>query len=89
MNRKTNGGFIKWVIIIVIALIILGYYGFDVREAIESPTTQSNLIYAKQVVSNIWHNYLRVPTLYIWSQIFEFIKAHCYPQFLCYIVGAK
>ncbi len=57
-NTKTDQGFIKWIIIIIIALIILGYYGFDLRKAIEAPATQSNLTYVQQIVSNIWHNYL-------------------------------
>jgi hypothetical protein len=87
MNKQA--GFIKWIIIIVIALIILGYFGFDIKKAIDAPATQSNLTYAQQVVSNVWHNYLRVPVLFVWSKIFEFIKDHCYPQFLCYIVGVK
>ena len=55
---KNQQGLIKWIALIVIGLIILGYYGFDLRKAIEAPTTQSNLTYAQQIVSNVWHGYL-------------------------------
>ncbi len=41
---------IKWIIITLIGLIILGYLGFDVRSAVESPTSQSNISYVKNVV---------------------------------------
>ncbi len=33
-NLKTNQGLIKWIVIIIIALLILGYYGVDVRKII-------------------------------------------------------
>ena len=67
---KKNQGFIKWIIIIVIALIILGYYGFDVRKAIDAPATQSNLTYVQQIVANVWNHYLKVPVTYIWNELF-------------------
>jgi len=66
---KTNQGFIKWIIIIVIALIILSYYGFDVREAIESPTTQKNFNYVQQIVWNVWNNYLKDAVIFVWGII--------------------
>lgn len=61
---------IKWIIIIVIALVGLGYLGFDVRKAIDSPTTQSNLDYAKEVVVYVWTKYLGKPAKYLWNEIF-------------------
>ncbi len=67
---KTNQGFIKWVVIIVIALIILGYYGFDLRKAIESPTNQNNFSYIQSVTYNVWNNYLKGPATYLWKEIF-------------------
>ena len=33
---------IKWIVIVIIGLVVLGYLGFDVRKAVESPTSQSN-----------------------------------------------
>lgn len=65
-----EGGFIKWIVIVIIALIILGYYGFDIKKAIEAPTTQSNLTYVQRIVSNVWHNYLKKPATYLWNDVF-------------------
>lgn len=66
---KTNEGFIKWIIIIVIALIILGYYGFDIRRAVESPTAQSNLNYAQQGVLYVWDHFLRYIVEFVWNNL--------------------
>ena len=68
---QTNKGFIKWIIIIVIALIALGYYGFDVRKAIDTPTTQKNLNYAKDIALDIWNSYLKESAIYIWKHVFD------------------
>ena len=71
-NNKggSQKGLIKWILIIIVALIIAGYYGFDIKKAVEAPTTQSNLTYVQQVVSNVWFNYLKKPVTYLWKDIF-------------------
>jgi len=61
---------IKWIFIIVLLLIFLGYIGFDVRKAVEAPTTQSNLTYAKNVTIFVWNKYLERPAKYLWSEVF-------------------
>ncbi len=60
---------IKWIIICVIGLIILGNLGFDVKKAIESKTAQSNLEYAKNIVIFVWDKYLHEPFTFIWNEI--------------------
>jgi flagellar assembly factor FliW len=65
-----NHGFIKMVILIVIALLILSYFGFNLRDTVESPTTQSNFSYAKMIVVNIWNDYLKRPAKYLWNEVF-------------------
>ncbi len=64
---------IKWIIIIVIGLIILGYLGFDVKKAVEAPVTQSNLEYVKNVVIYVWDKYLERPAKWLWNFFIEFI----------------
>ena len=42
LNRINNqDGLVKTIIVIVVALLILSYLGFNLRGLIESPTTQS------------------------------------------------
>lgn len=61
---------IKWIIIAVIGLVVLGYLGFDVRKAVESPTSQGNIEYAKNVVVYVWTTYLAKPAKYLWNEVF-------------------
>ncbi|MEK7095634.1 MAG: hypothetical protein AAB917_03165 [Patescibacteria group bacterium] len=70
---NTQQGFVKWVLIIIVALIVLGYFGFDIKKAIEAPTTQNNLTYVQKIVSNVWHNYLKKPAGYLWDIFVEYI----------------
>jgi predicted metalloprotease len=67
--QNRQGGLIKMIIIIVIALIVLGYYGIDIKKVVEAPTTQSNMNYATQVTANVWHSYLEKPSKYVWNEI--------------------
>lgn len=55
---KTQQGFIKWILLLVVAVVILSYYGFDIQKAIESPTTQSNFNYLQKIAWNVW-NFLK------------------------------
>ncbi len=68
-NLNLNRGFIKTVIVIVIALIILGYFGFDVESIIRSESVQRNLHYVWNVVVSIWDNYLVGPVIFVWDRI--------------------
>ena len=64
---------IKWIVIALLGLIILGYLGFDVRKAIEAPTTQSNIEYAKNVVIYVWNKYLEQPAKFAWNFFIKYI----------------
>lgn len=63
--NKNEGGFIKMVIIIVIAIIILSYYGVDIKTLITSDQVQSNLSYVWGIVVKIWDLFVE----YIWTPI--------------------
>jgi len=54
-------------ILIVIALIILGYYGFSVRQAVQNPTTQDNISYIWNGAVAVWNDYLKAPATYLWN----------------------
>ncbi len=62
-----NKGLIKTIILIVIALIVLGYFGFDVADIVNSPTVQANLTNTWNFVLKIWNNYLATPVMYVWN----------------------
>lgn len=69
LNSKYKKGFLKTIIIIVIALIILGWFGFDVKSIIESERVQRNLHYVWDIVVRIWDNYLAGPAIFVWDKV--------------------
>ena len=88
--KKINGssqsagtrGIVSTIVIIVIALLVLSYYGFNLRSTVESPATQSNFSYAWSGVVHVWDTYLKNPATYfynffvtnIWNPSLEDIK---------------
>ncbi|MFA6458943.1 MAG: hypothetical protein WCV79_00915 [Candidatus Paceibacterota bacterium] len=74
-NKKNNGerGLVKMIVLIVIALIILGYFGFNLREIVSSPTVHDNLIYFKEVVINVWNSYLKTPVMFLVDAFIKFV----------------
>ena len=64
---KKNKGLIKMIVTIVIALIILGYFGFNVKDIIESNTVQTNIQYVWGFIKTFWNNYLATPIVFVWD----------------------
>ncbi len=65
---QKNKGLIKMIIVIVIALIILGYFGFSVKDIFESNTVQTNLQYVWGFIKTFWNNYLAAPVIFVWDK---------------------
>jgi len=69
-KNKTNRGLIKMILLIVVALLVLSYFGFNLRQIATSDTSKDNFGYVKEVVLNIWNKYLKKPAYYLWYDIF-------------------
>jgi len=65
---ETNKGFIKMIIVIIIALIILGYF-FNIRitDILNSANVQSNLSWFWGLIVKIW-NFISYPFMFIWNR---------------------
>lgn len=68
---KSNRGFIKLIVIIVVAIIILSYLGFDLKKTVTSDLTQKNFGYVWGFVKNLWSNYLSVPFTFVWNELLK------------------
>jgi len=68
--KNDNRGLIKWVVIILIAVIVLSFFGFDLRSIIESDLTKNNIGYLWGLGVMVWNDYLSQPILYFWHNIF-------------------
>jgi sugar (pentulose or hexulose) kinase len=62
---------VKWIIITVLGLIILGYMGIDIQKTVKAPTVQNNLAYGKEVAVHVWKNYLSEPAKFLWKFFIE------------------
>lgn len=63
-------GFIKIIILIVAALLILSYFGISLRSVINAPVTQDNISYTTGATVGFWNIYLKQPVTYLWNEIF-------------------
>jgi len=66
---KTNRGFVSLIILLVVILIILGYFGFNLREIVQSPKVSDNLNYVWNLVVSLWNHILVIPATWIWNNI--------------------
>ena len=69
-NSNTSRGLIRTIVLIVIALLILSFLGFNLREIADSPTTKDNFSYVTTFVLKVWNDYLKAPVAYVWREVF-------------------
>ena len=70
---STDKGIIKIILIIVVAILVLSYFGYNIRSIATSPTSQDNFSYIGEVLSNVWNNYLKTPAMFVWNIFVEFV----------------
>ncbi|MDQ5922472.1 MAG: hypothetical protein QG644_180 [Patescibacteria group bacterium] len=77
-NNQGGISILGIIILSIILILVLSYFGFDLRSLIESPKVQENFDYVGGVANNVWNKFLKKPTLYIWNNIivktFESLK---------------
>ena len=71
MKNKTTreGGLIRTIVIIIIAILIISYFGINIRTLVTSPTTQDNVSYVTAAAMSLWNNFLKVPVMYVWNEL--------------------
>jgi hypothetical protein len=83
MNLKNKkAGLIKMIIIIIIAIAIVSWYGFDLKTFFTSPQAMKNYSYVWNIITDVWTNYLATPAgklwdiwvQYIWSPFMDMLK---------------
>lgn len=68
-SPKGNRGFIKLILIIVVALIVLGYFGYNLKDIVSSPTVHDNLVYVWDLIVRLWNTIIVTPALWLWDKI--------------------
>lgn len=71
--HNTQSGIIQWIILIVVAVLVLSYFGFNLRQLGEDETTQDNFSFIWEWTTFVWENYLQGPALWVWNNIVSFV----------------
>ena len=64
---------VRAIIVIIIALLILSYFGLNIRAIVNSPAGHENFTYVQELMLKIWNNYLKVPVMYLWHLFIDLI----------------
>ena len=72
-RAHTNRGLIKAIVLILIALLILAYFGFNLRSIVNSATFQDNWNFLWNGIVHIWDTYLKAPATYLWDIFINYI----------------
>ena len=71
--QNKQGGLIKIIIIIIIAIAILSWYGVDIKDFFNSPQVQKNFDYIWNFITDIWSNYIQGPASKLWGIWLQYI----------------
>ncbi len=84
MNQYKNkeGGLVKLIIVIIIAIAVLSWYGVDIKEFFTSEPVQKNFAYIWNFIKDVWNDYLAnsaqklwgIWVDYIWTPFLEMLK---------------
>lgn len=71
--KNKKGGLIKMIIVIIIAIAILSYFGVDIKNFFTSPQAQANFGYVWNFIKEVWNTYLATPAHYLWGIWVQYI----------------
>ncbi|MFA6432381.1 MAG: hypothetical protein WCV82_00985 [Candidatus Paceibacterota bacterium] len=73
-NRPAGDrGLIKIILIIIIGLLVLSYFGINLRQLVNTPTNKDNVSYVASTTITVWDSYLKVPASYAWRIFIDLI----------------
>lgn len=71
------GGIIRILVVVILALAVLTYFGFDLQSFVQSEGFQNNFGFvwdmstvAFNFLKDIWNTYLSAPAFYFWNNVF-------------------
>jgi len=72
-NIQGGFGLIKLIIVAIVVILILSWYGVDIKNFINSPQVQNNFGFIWNFIDGIWTNYLAGPAIKLWGIILQYI----------------
>ncbi len=68
MLSNAPAGFIRTIVLILIAILLLSYFGIDLRQAATTPLFKQNLQFTWEVIQRIWNDYIYVPLTHLFKR---------------------
>lgn len=74
--RKNNyeDGFVKEILLIIIVIIILSYFGINIKDILDSEAIKNNFLYVWELLGYVWNNYIVSVVVKILSFIVSLIR---------------
>ncbi|MEI7513476.1 MAG: hypothetical protein WCJ74_02550 [bacterium] len=87
--KISKRGFIGIIVLVVIAILLLSYLGFDLKKIFTAPAVKNNFSYVWGFISNIWMNYLSVPFTFLWGEAVKPVLELAWKTFMLGIDAIK
>lgn len=70
---KREGGFISWLILILVSLALLKYFfNWSIFDAAASEQGKNTISYIRDILNLTW-SYIGTPVMWIWDRVVEFL----------------
>ena len=69
-NKKSGLSILGIIMLVFIAILVLSYFGINIRSVVESEDGQDNINYVTDESKTIWQKYLKEPAEYLWNDVF-------------------
>ncbi len=73
-SRASKKGFVKEILLVVIAIIILSYLGINIKDILDSESVKNNFLYVWELLVSIWNNYIAGAFIKIFSFIISLVR---------------
>lgn len=71
--KNKQKGLIRMIILVIIAIAILSWYGVDIKNFFSSELVQKNFSYVWNLIKVFWTKFLAIPANYLWGIWIEYI----------------
>ncbi len=69
----SNEGLIRFVVLLLIAIVVLGFFGISLKSVFQKQSVQENLSFVWQTTQYVWNTYLAVPAQYAWNIFYNLL----------------
>ncbi len=87
--KNNKFGFIGIIVLVIIAILLLSYFGFDLKKIFTSEAVNNNFSYVWGIVKTVWADYLARPWNFIWNEAFKPLLEIMWKAFLAGVEGVK